>query len=386
MSFGRGVRARFSLREDVHFLNHGSFGATPRSVQAAQIRWMQALESEPVDFIVRRLPELLVQARAVVGELVGARGGDLAFVDNASSGVNAVLRSQRFQPGDRLVTLSHVYPAVRNTLSWVAERSGAHVVEVPLPCPVVDDAWLEDLGVALRGARFAVLDHVTSASGLVLPIRRMVQLARESGVPVLVDGAHAPGLLPLKVQEIGADFYTGNLHKWLCAPKGCAFLWASPSARQGLQPTTISHWWREGFPQNFDQIGTRDPAAWLAVHAVREFWESIGGLDAARAHNNALCRAQADLLCERFGLIPAGPPSMRAAMCSMQLPPMAFPPTVEGAMQLNRVLFEEDRVEVPIVAHQGALFLRISAQIYNTSEDYLALAAALNRLVHASAE
>ena len=361
----------------MHFLNHGSFGATPLVVQEEQSRIRAQMEAQPIRFFVRHLPGALSHSAALVAELVGARPEDLVLVDNATAGVNAVLRSIQVGEGDRLVTLSHVYPAVRNSMRAIAARSGASVVEVRLPCPVLDDAWLEELDQALVGARVAVLDHVTSATGLVLPIQAMIALCRKHGVPVLVDGAHAPGLLPLQVQALGADWYTGNLHKWVCAPKGTAFLWAAPPLQGSLQPPVVGHAYGQDWRQTFHTLGTRDYSNWLSVPAVLDFWRSIGGLERAREHNNNLASQAMSLLQDGLGVQAAGPQQMRAAMAAFLLPQSIASATPQGSLELNDLLWEKYRIEVPITPHEGRLWLRISAQLYNELDDYRALLSAL---------
>ena len=361
----------------MYFLNHGSFGATPLVVLEEQSRIRARMEAQPVRFFVRHLPGALLESATLVAELVGARAKDLSFVDNATAGVNAVLRSVKLGEGDRLVTLSHVYPAVRNSMRSLAAQAGATVVEVRLPCPVLDDAWLQDLEQALVGARLAVLDHVTSATGLVLPIQEMIALCKKHGVPVLVDGAHAPGLLPLQVQDLGADWYTGNLHKWVCAPKGSAFLWAAPHLQGSLEPPVVGHAYGQDWQQTFHTLGTRDYSNWLSMPAVLDFWEGLGGLERARAHNNELASQATTLLQDGLGAKLAGPEEMRAAMSAFLLPKSMAPATPQGSLALNDRLWREHRIEVPITPLEGQLWLRVSAQLYNELSDYRALLSAL---------
>ena len=380
MSSVEHIKGLWGLQPGMHFLNHGSFGAAPLVVLEEQRRIRAQMEAQPVRFFVRHLPSALDHAAGLVAELVGADPKDLSFVDNATAGVNAVLRSLKVGEGDRLVTLSHVYPAVRNAMAALAARSGASVVEVRLPCPVVDNAWLDDLDRALKGARVAVLDHVTSATGLVLPIQEMIALCKKHKVPVLVDGAHAPGLLPLELQGLGADWYTGNLHKWVCAPKGSAFLWAAPHVQSSLEPPAVGHAHGQHWQETFHTLGTRDYSNWLSIPAVLDFWEGQGGLERARAHNNNLASQAMTLLVDGLDVQLAGPPEMRAAMGAFLLPERIAPATPQGSLDLNDRLWKKHRIEVPITPHEGRLWMRISAQIYNTLDDYRALLSALGSI------
>lgn len=364
MTFGPHCRAWFALADDLVLLNHGSYGATPRSVLAAQASERAALEADPMAYMFQ-LPERL---RAVVGRIapiVGAPADTLALVENASSGVNTVLRSLDWRPGDRVVSTTHTYGAVRQAIQHLVDRWGVHHVEVELPWPVTGpEAVLAAVRPALVGARLAVLDHVTSATGLVLPIARLVADCRAQGVLTLVDAAHAPGLVPMAVDAVGADWTTGNLHKWLFANKGCAFLHAR---RPGLIPLVVSHDYAAGFPHSFSWVGTRDPTAWLSIPSALEFAEELG-LDAIRAHNDGLCGLAARALSERWS-VALPPASMRAAMACVPLP--GVPP--EALHDLYGFLRARG-LAAALIPFQGASYLRISAQVYNGAEEYVRLA------------
>ncbi len=301
-ALGAAIRHEWQL--DPHWLtvNHGSFGATPRVVLAAQDEWRRRLEEQPSRFMRRVLPDALRNAATRLAAFVGGQGKDLAFVENATVGCNAVLRSLRFAPGDEILMLSHVYGAVRNTIRFVAERSGARIVEaaVPFPNPTAD-AIVANLAEAItKRTRIAVLDHITSASALVLPIEKMIAACHAENVPVLIDGAHGPGQVGLDLPATGVDWYVGNCHKWLMSPKGCAFLWARPDRQEDLHPVTISHGFGEGFLAEFDWTGTRDPSAVLAVDAAIDFHYRLGGA-ALRARNTALAAEATALIAARLG-------------------------------------------------------------------------------------
>jgi isopenicillin-N epimerase len=380
--FGASTRDAFLLEPGIAYLNHGSYGATPRVVLAAAERWRQRLESQPVRFMQRELPAALRKAADRLAAFMGTRGADLVFVENATAGANAVLRSLDFQRGDELLTTTHVYAAVRKTMQYVASRTGAVPVEAPLPFPVAH----EDEIVAAVTRRFSpktrllVLDHITSPTALILPVHRVVAAAKARGIAVLIDGAHAPGMLALDIPSLGADFYVGNCHKWLFAPKGCAFLWASPRVQGSIHPLVISHGYGAGFRAEFDWVGTRDPASWLAVEAALDFIETIGA-DAPRARNHTLLREAATMLAQRWGSDIGAPFAMLGSMASVALPARGrlapLPPTPESAATVHAYLWEMHRVEVPVIAFADRLWVRISAQIYNEIADYRRLADAL---------
>jgi isopenicillin-N epimerase len=324
----------------VDFLNHGSFGATPRLVLEAQAAWRDAMEREPVRFMVEAFEPALDAARAALAAFVGADADDLAFVTSATAGCNTVLRSLEVAPGDELLTTDHAYNAVRNAMQHVADRAGAQVVTVELPFPPAgpDEAVERILGAVTPRTRLAVLDHVTSATAVVLPVERLVAELRDRGVDTLVDGAHAPGMLPLEVPRIGAAYYAGNLHKWVCAPKGSGFLWVRPDRQARVHPLVISHGanmplaGRSRFRREFDWQGTTDPSAWLAVPAALEFGASLlaGGWEALRARNHELAIEARDLLCNAVGAPPPVPDAMIGCMASVPLPWEREPASVQG--------------------------------------------------------
>lgn len=372
MPFGAERRAEFLLAPGLDHLNHGSYGATPRAVLAAQDEWRARLEANPSGFFMETLPEALRAAAARVARAFGGSGEDWAFVENATDGVNAVLASFDWRPGDEVIVTSQVYGAVNQAIRHHAGRHSVEVVPLPLPMPFVDADRL--LAAAERlvtpRTRLAVLDHVTSTGATVLPVERLTRLYREAGVPVLIDGAHAPGQLALDVPAIGADWYVGNLHKWCFAPKGCAVFWAAPGAREGLHPTVISHPYGQGFPAEFDYVGTRDPTPWLTAPAALD-WLEAQGAEAVRAHNDTLAREMADMLARAWGTEISAAPEHRAAMATVRLPRAgggaADWPSIRA---LTRKLIAEHRVVAPVMAPDGRLWVRISAQIYNEPADY----------------
>jgi isopenicillin-N epimerase len=379
----------------VSFLNHGSFGATPRPILAAQQRWRDRLERQPVRFFARELEPLLDEARTALADFIGAPAADLVFVPNATAGVNAVLRSLSLAAGDELLTTDHAYNACRNTLEYVAGRSGARVVAARVPFPLespeqVVEAVLE--GVTSR-TRLALIDHVTSPTGLVFPIKRLVRQLSARGVDSLVDGAHAPGMVPLRVAEIGAAYYVANCHKWLCAPKGAGFLHVRPDRQPGIHPTAISHGLsaplrgRSRFHLEFDWTGTDDPTPYLCVPEAIRFLEGIlpGGWPALMAHNHALAVAARQALCEALEIEPPCPESMLGALAALPLPDGSPEPPASSLYldPLQDELLQHFGIEVPVVPWPAPprRLVRISAQVYNDIGEYERLARALSALL-----
>lgn len=373
----------FQLRPDVAFLNHGSFGACPRPVFETYQRWQRELEGEPVEFLGRRLGGLLAEARAALGSYLGVEADDLVFVPNATYGMNIVARSLELQPGDEVLGNDHEYGAVARTWRFLCGQHGATYRPAPLALPVsTPEALIEELwsGVTER-TRVLVVSHITSPTALTLPVASICRRAREQGILTVVDGAHAPGQIPLDLPAIGADFYTGNCHKWLCGPKGAAFLYARPERQPLLKPLVVSWGWeaREPGPSPFldyfEWTGTHDPAAYLSVPAAIAFqaehdWPNV------RAACHELAREARERIGALTGLPPispdAGDYSWWEQMCALPLPARTDVP----ADALRERLWEHDAIEVPITEWGDQRFVRVSIQAYNSPRD-------VDRLVHA---
>jgi len=381
-------------------LNHGAFGACPRAVLELQQRLRAELEQEPVRFFLRRMLPLLDESRRGLAELIGADPADLVFVRNATTGVNSVLRSLRFQPGDELLVTDHDYNACRNAVRFAAQRAGAQVVVAPLPLPVESPRQIVDAVIArVTGqTRLAVIDHVTSPTAIVFPIEELVRQLQQRNVDTLVDGAHAPGMIPLDLGRIGAAYYAGNCHKWLCAPKGAGFLHVRPDRQQQIQPAVISHGFntpRPGhtrFQDAFDWPGTDDPTPWLCVGEAIRFLETLtgGGMEEMMRQNHELALDGRRTLCEALGLSPTCPEDMVGSIAAMQLPddtdPAAALDASTGITPTHRwqlELLDRFGIQVPIYHWPAAprKLLRISAQAYNSPAQYEQLAAALGSLL-----
>jgi isopenicillin-N epimerase len=377
------------LRPDVLYLNHGSFGACPAAVLEHQRRLQDALEAEPTDYLARELDGRLAEARAALGAFVGADPDDLAFVTNATSGVNAVLRSLDFGPGDELLTTDHAYGACRKAMEYVASRAGARVTVARVPFPVSGDDEIVDAVVraVTPRTRLALVDHVTSVTALVFPIARVVRELEARGVDTLVDAAHAPGMVPMNLGAVGAAYTAANAHKWLCAPKGAAFLHVRRDRQHAVHPLTISHGYDlaargANFRAEFDWAGTADPTPWLAIsEAVRYLGALVpGGWPELMARNRALALRARDLLVASLGVAPPCPDSMIGSMASVPLPPLdpdspAARLDHEGLMKWSRDRGVESWFS-PWPCPGGKV-VRASAQLYNGEPDYHRLAALL---------
>lgn len=375
------LAAHWTLDPAIDFLNHGSFGACPKVVLEAQQRWRDRLELEPVSFILRELPGLLDEARDVLARFVGANADDIGFVNNTTTGVNTVLRSLEFAPGDELLTTDHTYNACRNALEYVAARTGARVVVAEVPFPLQSSQQVVEAVLArvTQRTHLALLDHITSPTALIFPIEELVSKLNARSVDTLVDGAHAPGMVPLNLDALGAAYYTGNCHKWLCAPKGSALLHVRRDRQALIRPLVLSHGMntpngdRSLFRREFDYQGTQDPTPFLCVVDAIRFLEGVleGGLAQVMSTNHALALQARAILCDRLGMALPAPEAMIGAMAS--LPLSEVPPSLQDN------LFHQDRIEVPVLPWPSGRCLRVTAQLYNSVDQYEHLAEALMR-------
>ena len=378
----------------VVFLNHGSFGSCPLAVLEFQRSLRDRLERQPVQFLVRELEPLLDEARAALARFVGAEAEDLVFVPNATAGVNTVLRSLRFEPGDELLVTDHEYNACHNALHYAAQRHGAVVAEAKIPFPLqsAEEIISAVLARVTNRTKLALLDHVTSQTGLVFPMERLVHELAARGIDTLVDGAHAPGMVPLDLRSLGAAYYTGNCHKWICAPKGAGLLVVRRDRQKLIRPLSISHGAnsaradRSHFQIEFGWTGTWDPSAMLSVpEALRVMGALLpGGWPEIMRRNRALALAGRRLLCAALGIPAPAPEECIGSLASVPIP--AASETVQPtsplyADPLQDRLRLEDQIEVPVIAWPAPpqRLLRISAQLYNSLPQYERLAKALRR-------
>jgi isopenicillin-N epimerase len=371
------LAAQYLLNPDVTFLNHGSFGACPRPVFETSQKWQREMELNPVAFM-GRLPELLAQARAQLGHYVGTAADNLVFVSNATHGVNIVARSLKLGPGDEVLGTDHEYGAVNNTWRFNCEKSGARYINQPVPAPLTTpEAFVDALweGVTER-TRVISISHITSPTALIFPVKLVCQRAREAGIVTVIDGAHAPGQIDLDLDDLGADFYTGNAHKWLSSARGAAFLYARPERQELLEPLVVSHGWGRVNPDisrflsYLSWTGTDDPSAYLSVPAAIDFQEQNDWPAVKQACHELLLEAQHRIL-ELSDEEPLSPDSMWVQMCAIPLP---------GRAADYKELWEKYQIIVPVGEWNGKTLIRISIQAYNSPRDIEHLLSALNEI------
>ncbi len=375
-------KAHFGLDRSYTFLNHGSFGACPGAVLAAQDRSRRAIEARPIELLGRSVEALLAPSRAVVASFIGADPAGLGFMVNATEGVNAVLQSIAWKQGDEVLALDMLYNAVRKSVQRMHTTHGIVLREVETP----KDGWCgEELAELLLSAlsaktRLVIIDHVTSPTAIVIDLARVIRACKARGVLVLVDGAHAPGMLDLSVDTLGADWYTANLHKWTCAPKGCGFLVTAPQHRANTHPLATSHHFGLAYAKEFDWQGTRDISAWMHAGTAIEFFERFGWAQ-VRAHNHALAVWAGECLCAAWQVAPltdsAG--ASLGSMCPVRVPDAARA-NFSNVEALAEALYAQERVEIPVIDWKGAWHVRVSAHIHNTAEDIERLADAMRAI------
>lgn len=384
------LRDLWQLKSGCRYLNHGSFGACPTRVLEAQSRIRSELESQPMAFFAG-LEKRLDQARSELGRFLGAEPSDLAFVNNATTGINAVLRSLHFEPGDEILTIDHAYAACKNAMHFVAERSGARVVEAQVPFPT---ASREQVVAAVmfsvtKRTRLVVIDHVTSPTALVLPVIELCRELAERGIDVLIDGAHAPGMVELDLRglaEAGCTYYAGNLHKWVCAPKGAGFLFVRRDRQERIHPAVISHGYnarrhdRSRFLVEFDWTGTDDPSPFLSVPVALSTMGRLvpGGWSALMAQNRDNVLAARALVADALGVDTIVPKTMIGSMASLPLPP-ARESTAGPTDRLQEEIWSRSRIQtlIPYFPAAPRRLLRLSFAAYNDLGEFRLLAHAL---------
>ncbi len=372
------VRALWPLDPGVAHLNHGSYGAVPRPVQQEQDRWRARMDANPVRFFRREWQPAVAEARLRAADFLGADPDGIALVPNATAGAGAVLAAFPLRAGDEVLVTDHGYGAVTAAARRACARAGARLVTAAFPLVCTE----EQIRAAVLGAvgartRLAVLDHATSPTARLLPVARLVPALQARGVAVLVDGAHSPGMLPVDLGVLRPDFWVGNFHKWVCAPRGAAALWAAPQHRSRLPAPVVS--WREdeGYPHSFSLPGTVDSSAILSLPAALALFERLGGQRRIMARNNALAGYGRSVLADALGLGRAEYPQ-EAGMSMAALP---LPERLAGPDRVQMLLADRAGAETAVSEWQGRLVLRISAQLYNRPEEYRRLAEALPALL-----
>jgi isopenicillin-N epimerase len=380
------IKESFLLDPDIHFLNHGSFGSTPKPVFEAYQNWQLCLERQPVLFLGRELDGLLKESRIALGEYLNADADDLVYIPNATHGVNIIARSLSLQPGDEVLTTDHEYGACDYTWDFICGKTGARYVHQPIPLPVgseeeiVEQFWQ---GVTAQ-TKVIYISHITSPTALRLPVEQICQRARRSGILTILDAAHSPGQIPVDLQAIGADVSFGNAHKWMMSPKGAAFLHVRREVQHLVEPLVVS--WGYGndpklgtgsrFIDILQWTGTKDPCAALAVPDAIRFmrehhWDEI------RAECHSLLRLAVESVCDLTGLPPLYPLDSDF-YSQMAVAPL---PADVDSIALKARMYDEYRVEAPLIEWNGRKLIRISVQGYNTREDIDALLTALSNLL-----
>ena len=381
----------WSLDPDVLHLNHGSFGACPSQILEQQTLLRQQMESNTLRFFEQELPELLETARKALGLFLGAPAQDLVFVDNATTGISTVLSNLDLISGDRILVTDNGYNACSNAARYFAKRASAEVDLINLRFPGSDaNEFIEKiLRACTSRTRLLLIDHITSPTALIMPLEEIVPAVQQRGIQVLVDGAHAPGILPLRLTELGADYYTGNCHKWMCAPKGTAFLYVKPEHQLNLHPLTISHGMNRPvgastrFRLEFDWVGTRDLTGFLTLPALIEYMGGISneGWAGIMARNRALALEARDLICQELGLESPCPVDMIGSLATVCLPVPKKGTFIDyhAVDPLKEILRHNHGIEVSLSAwpSPAGRYLRVSAQLYNSLVHYQQLTKAL---------
>jgi isopenicillin-N epimerase len=392
MAYGRDLLDEWLLDPAITYLNHPTVGATPRRVLAAQRAIQDEVERQPSRFMLRELTAIAVGqkrtvkprmrvAADVVAAFAGARGDDLAFVDNTTTGVNAVLRSFAWQPGDEVLVSDLGYGAVTLAASFATRERGATVRTIDIPPPFTAHTIVEAFESAVGPrTRMVIVDHIAAEAAIILPVAAIAERLKRRGVAVLVDGAHAPGAIALDVPALGVDWYVANLHKWALVPRSSGFLWVAPERQAALHPAVISWGLDQGFTTEFDLVGTKDPSPHLSAPAAFDFIASCGGLAAMHAYTHHLAWNGARMLASQWGTPFDTPRPLIGAMAAVMLP-AALGSTRDDAAALRDALLFEDQIEVQVSASRGRLHVRVSAQIYNDMADYERLANAVSRRV-----
>jgi isopenicillin-N epimerase len=377
----------WNLDPNINYLNHGSFGACPRHILDKQQEYRNKLENEPIRFLVLEAERLLHRSREKVAAMMGAQTKDVVFVGNATSGVNTVFRSLKFNSEDEILFTNHIYGACRKTMEFISHQSGARLVEATYPFPIGSPEVIMEavMNKVTPRTKIALIDHITSATALVHPVECLVKELEDRGIAVMIDGAHALGSIPLDLDALGASYYTANCHKWLCAPKGAAILHVREDRQKQISPLVISHagYDAEIFAERFFWPGTWDPSAFICVGDVIDYMSSLmpGGWPEIMNRNRRLCLDARRLICNALEIGLPCPDEMIASMAAFPLPPAAveIPHDYKSFSKLQERLYAEYGIEIPVWNwdHPVSRLTRIAVQLYNNPAQFVMLGNAL---------
>ena len=381
VKLGDSAKIHWPLEKDMIFLNHGSYGAAPFSVLSEQANIRARLEQQPCRFINIEAPKEIRSSASKLASYINAKSSNVVFVENTTSGINAVMKSIKLGAGDEIIITDHIYNAVRKTLEFVTQTVGARLVEIPIGLPIKSGEEITNkIAESITSkTKLLVVDHIASVSAIIFPIREILIKARKLGVLTLVDGAHAPGMLELNLEKLDFDWYIANCHKWLCSPKGAAFLVTRPAYQTTTHPTTISHDLGKGYTCEFDKIGTRDSSAWLTVPKAIEFCESLGG-QKMRERNHRVAIKAAQKLCSRWGTELGAPKELFGSMITIRIPGELHA-SRETADKIKSFLWSNHRTEVHIMPFSNALWLRLSVHAYNTLDECLRVGPLIEKVI-----
>lgn len=376
----------WKLDQNITFLNHGAFGATPSAILEKQQELRARMESEPVRFMIRELEPLWDQAREATAQFLGTSSHNLVFIRNSTMGVNTILHSLDLKEDDEVLTTNHVYGACLNTLNYYAARKGFRIKAATVPFPVQDeDQIVSSIKNEISDkTKLLLIDHITSATGTIFPLEKIIPLFKEKGIEVLVDGAHAPGMIDLQLDRLGADYYVGNCHKWICAPKGSAIMYVHPDKQHKITPLQISHHYdlSEEWVKPFFWSGTDDPSPGLCVPAAINYMNGMyGSWELLRNHNRLLTLEAKKLIETALKAPPCVPDSLIGSIANIHLGKATAPPySFNYIHPLQEKLYTKYKIEVPIITfpkHDPQLWVRIAVQAYNHISQYEYMAEAL---------
>ncbi|XP_077987122.1 uncharacterized protein LOC144441424 [Glandiceps talaboti] len=386
--FGKEIRDQeFLFGQDITPCNHGSYGTTPRTVMMTRVRILREVERCPDEFVRITGSKLYEEALICAADFVGANIEHLVFVENATSGINCIMKSMKWRKGDSVLVSSLTYPAIKNTALDVSDNSehGPNVVSLEIKFPILGKEEIvqqyRDILESEPTIKVAIIDHITSGTALLMPIKELIVVCHSKGVQVIVDGAHAPGQVQLKLEQLGADYYVGNLHKWAFAPRGCALLWVHPKHYKKVKPLVTSHCYQQSLQNQFFMQGTRDISTYLCAPAAIEFYNDIGGFEEISKHNKDLLQWAMNMLVQEWKTESLSiPDDLRAPFMGVVALPatskalfLTFAAKEAPLKHLKGVIYEKSKVVCVIVDIQDRLWCRISAQVYNTKSDYLKL-------------